>query len=143
MQPAKPEDLIQGGLLDGMCIVCTGLIRLCSNLNFFSGDFEIRRLLIDRLHCIADDHDHAKAMIDRWLETSPAAPKVFDFMYMAQVTRKREALGSGCDVCHGEPWVLGPNDIVRCGCTYGQALAELDRDRLGRRREGAPLPLVN
>jgi hypothetical protein len=112
--------------MDGMCAVCAGLIRLCGNLNFFSPDIEIRRLLVEKLHCIADDHDHAKAMIDRWLELSPAAPKVSDLYRMAQETRKQEELPAGCPVCRGDPWVVDGGVAVRCTCARGDALARMN-----------------
>jgi hypothetical protein len=129
MQRGKPEDLIQdrNGGLDGMCVVCAGLIRLCRNLDFFSPDMEIRRLLIDQLHGIADDHDHAKTMIYQWLKSSPAAPKVSDFLRMAQETRKQDALPAGCGQCRGEPFVVQEDGARRCTCPRGQALRQMDQ----------------
>src|SRR5690242_7130247 len=60
----------------GSCAACTALIRLCSGLDFFPVDAEVRKLLVERLHRLARNHDHAKLMVDRWLETQTAAPKV-------------------------------------------------------------------
>jgi hypothetical protein len=124
------DKLLSSGPLAGSCEFCAGLIRLCGSLDFFSPDVEVRRLLIDRLHRYADDHAHARAIIDRWLEDSPVAPKVSDLLRYAVKTRAeaaRETLPNGCAVCSGEPWVIGPDGAVRCSCARGQALARMSQ----------------
>jgi hypothetical protein len=90
----------------GSCATCTGQIRLCGGLDFFPTDAEIRRLLVDRLHRLAKDHQHAKAMIDRWLETETVAPKVADLVRLAAQVRMAPPLPDGCDRCNGEPYVI-------------------------------------
>ena len=124
MQPGSGDELVPGGIFGGACYVCAGLIRLCGHMDFFSPDTEVRRMLIDKLHSIADDHTHAKAIIDRWQAISPAAPKVSDFHRMAEMTRVLR-LPDGCPSCHGEPFVSGPDGRWgRCTCLRGQALAK-------------------
>ena len=67
----------------GGCATCTGLIRTCASLDYFPSDLEVRRLLVERLHRLARSHEHAAAMIDAWLETKTAAPKIADLVALA------------------------------------------------------------
>ena len=104
------------------CQTCANLIRLCSGLDFFPSDVEVRRLLVDRLHRSAKSHDHAKAMVDRWLETQTVAPKVRDLIRLASEVRIDEDLPMGCEVCGGEPFVVTDRGAQRCRCARGRAL---------------------
>jgi hypothetical protein len=109
-----------------MCVTCAGLIRLCGGLDFFPADPEVRALLIERLHRVAKDHQHAKAMIDHWLDEQRVAPKIADLVALASHVRSAsEGLPDGCSICHGEPWVIGPNGAARCSCARGQALRQM------------------
>ena len=111
----------------GTCATCMGLIRLCGGLDFFPGDAEIRKLLVERLHRVARNHEHAKRMIDHWLETQTAAPKVADLVSLAGAVRSEEkALSAGCDICNGEPWIVTERGAKRCGCARGQELRAKD-----------------
>lgn len=115
----------------GSCTVCGGLIRLCGGLDFFPVDVEIRRLLVERLHRLARDHKHAGRMIDHWLDTQAAAPKVADLVSLSNNVRSEQAaLPDACDACHGEPWIV-PDErgARRCECARGHALAAKDRER--------------
>jgi hypothetical protein len=112
----------------GNCETCKRLIRLCGNLDYFPVDPQIRLLLVERLHRLAGDHQHAKAMIDRWLDTQTAAPKVADLVSLAaQVRTASQGLPAGCPVCNGQPWVEGPDGWGRCSCGRGQALHQMDQ----------------
>lgn len=106
------------------CATCAGLIRLCGGLDFFPADAEVRKLLVERLHRLARNHDHASAMIERWLETQTVAPKVADLVSLAATLRSGElgTLPAGCDVCNGELWVITDRGAKRCSCARGQAL---------------------
>jgi hypothetical protein len=119
----------------GSCSVCTGLIRLCGGLDYFPSDIEVRKLLVERLHRVAKSHEHAKGMIDRWLDTKTAAPKVADLVDLATAVRiASDSLPAGCDVCRGEPWVVVERGARRCTCTRGQALRAKDAQREEERR---------
>jgi hypothetical protein len=97
-------------------------------LDYFSTDPEIRLLLVERLHRFAKDHVHAKTMIDRWLDTQTAAPKVSDLASLAaQVRTTSQGLPAGCDVCQGAPFVITGDGGKRCDCPRGQALRILDQ----------------
>jgi hypothetical protein len=111
----------------GNCETCKRLVRLLSGLDFFPADPEVRLLLVERLHRSATDHEHAKDMIDRWLDTNTAAAKVADLVRLAGEMRKGQVLPAGCDQCNGEPWVIGPNGAGRCQCARGQELRRRDR----------------
>ncbi len=116
----------------GNCEKCKALIRLCSNLDYFPADPEVRLLLLERLHRLAGDHQHAKAMIDHWLDTQTAAPKVADLVGLAaQVRTASQGLPAGCERCHGgDPFVEGSGGLwVRCGCARGRALRQMDQRR--------------
>jgi len=101
-------------------------------------DAEVRRLLVERLHCLAKDHQHARAMIDRWLETRTAAPKVADLVSLASETRTAQALPAGCASCGGEYWVVGPNGATRCNCARGSALRQLEQRAARESQKAAP-----
>lgn len=112
------------------CEACTKLIRLCSGLDFFPADPEVRRLLIDQLHRLAKDHQHAQAMVYRWLETEKIAPKVADLVGLSnQVRAASQEMPAGCSNCNGDPWVMGPKGMRRCDCDRGQALRRMDKRR--------------
>jgi hypothetical protein len=114
----------------GNCERCKALIRLCGGLDYFSADPEVRLLLIERLHRLASDHAHARAMVDHWLDTQTVAPKVSDLVSLAaQVRTSSSGLPVGCDVCHGDVWVIGNRGAARCTCPRGQALRQMDRQR--------------
>jgi hypothetical protein len=114
----------------GNCATCKGLIRLCGGLDFFPADPEVRLLLVERLHRLAKNHDHAKAMIDRWIETQKAAPKVADLVGLsAEVRSDKEPLPTGCEICNGEPWIATDRGAKRCSCIRGQTLRTKDLAR--------------
>ncbi len=115
----------------GSCAVCAGLIRLCGGLDFFPADAEVRRLLIERLHRLARNHDHARAMIEHWLETQTTSPKVADLVNRAATMRSGQigSLPAGCGTCHAELWVITDRGAMRCTCARGQALRAKDRER--------------
>jgi hypothetical protein len=115
------------------CPVCAGLIRLCAGLDFFPADLEVRWLLVRRLHGLAKDHQHAKAMISRWLETEVLAPKIANLVSLAAQVRIGPALPAGCDICGGQPFVVNEFGAGRCTCARGQALRQLDRAREAQR----------
>jgi hypothetical protein len=110
------------------CASCAGLIRLCSNLDYFPADAELRRLLVESLHHLAEDHKHAKAIIDRWLENETAAPKVANLASLAAQVRNGPALPDGCEICNGE-WFVIHERGARCTCPRGETLRQLDRAR--------------
>lgn len=114
------------------CATCAGLIRLCSGLDFFPADAEVRRLLVERLHRLANSHEHARAMVERWLDTQTAAPKVADLVELATTvcSEPRSALPAGCDRCDGAWFVVTDQGAARCTCARGQALLQMDRRRL-------------
>jgi hypothetical protein len=117
------------------CDTCAYLIRICGGLDFFPSDVEVRRLLVDRLHNLATNHEHAKAMIDRWLETETVAPKVADLVRLATQLRSGPALPDGCNLCNGEPYVVvEERGAARCTCARGEALRQLDRARIRTER---------
>lgn len=126
MEPAK-----------GNCEKCKGLIRLCSGLDFFPADPEVRLLLVERLHRLAKDHRHAKAMIDRWLDTHTVTPKVADLVSLAAEVGISQGLPDGCDMCNGEPFVVHGQGATRCTCPRGQALRQMDQ-RHARESQGEP-----
>lgn len=119
------------------CAACANLVRLCSGLDFFPADVVVRRLLVDALHCLADDHHHAKLMIARWLETETIAPKVANFKVLAGQVRSGPSMPDGCGICDGAPFVIrdyefggtGYSAADRCTCPRGEALRQLDRTR--------------
>ena len=121
----------------GNCAVCASLIRLCSGLDFFPADVEVRRLLVEALHRLAVDHQHAKFMVSRWLETETIAPKVANFVALAAQVRNGPSLPDGCGVCDGAPFVIRDYEFggtrysgaARCACPRGEALRQLDRLR--------------
>jgi hypothetical protein len=114
----------------GACGTCAGLVRLCGGLDFFPSDAEVRKLLVERLHRLARNHDHAKAMIERWLETQTAAPKVADLVILAGDVRSDSgSIPGGCDLCNGDYWVVTARGAMRCGCSRGQALKAKDSQR--------------
>ena len=97
------------------CPECTRLIRLCSGLDFFPADGEVRRLLIDSLHGNSRNHDQAKAIIEHWLRTQTTAPKVANLVALARDLRENISLPPGCEICRGEPWIItdrGLSDVV-------------------------------
>ena len=109
------------------CQVCAALIRLCSGLDFFPSDVEVRRLLVERLHRSAKNHDHAKAMIERWLDIQTEAPKAVDLIRLAGEVRIEIAnLPKGCEICCGHPFVVTDRGAQRCMCARGQALKAMD-----------------
>jgi|SRR5579871_3215993 len=114
MQPAKDT-----------CATCAGLIRLCGGLDFFPADAEVRRLLIERLHVVSANHDHAKAIINAWLTTETTAPKVADLVNLSKKIREpgKGELPAGCNICRGEYWVITELGAMRCRCARGQALS--------------------
>ena len=105
------------------CDTCKRLIRLCGGLNFFPQDPEVQLLLVERLHKVARDHQHAKLMIDRWLDTNTGAPKPADFVTLAAEvgTDDRAGLPDPCDECKGSGgyWAIGPDGATRCNCARG------------------------
>ena len=113
----------------GNCERCKRLIRLCSGLDYFPADPEVRMLLVERLHRLAKDHQHATRMVDRWLETRITTPKVADLVGLAAEVQTSHALPEGCGICHGEPFVFGDRGGKRCACPRGQALRQMDQDR--------------
>jgi hypothetical protein len=118
----------------GGCSTCTSLIRQCAGLDFFPQDVQVRKLLVERLHRLARNHDHAAAMIDRWLETQTAAPKVADLVSLAgDVRTDAKALPTGCEVCGEELWVVTDRGARRCGCARGLELRAMDIAREGER----------
>lgn len=115
---------------DSNCKMCTALIRLCSGLDYFPADPEVRLLLIERLHRLAKDHTHAKAMIDRWLENETIAPKVADLVGLAANvgTSSAPGLHNGCELCNGEPFVVNEHGASRCTCKRGRALLQMEQN---------------
>lgn len=119
------------------CSACTGLIRLCSGLDFFPADAEVRKLLAESLHRAAKTHGHAEQMIQHWLETATAAPKVADLVRLsATVHGDRAALPPPCQLCAYGGGTWGPvversgcTGVGRCTCARGEALRRLDRQR--------------
>lgn len=119
------------------CASCANLIRLCSGLDFFPADVEVRRLLVEALHCLAENHQHAKSMVSRWLETETIAPKVANFVALAAQVRNGPSLPDGCGICDGAPFVIRDYEFggtcysgaARCTCERGEALRQLDRAR--------------
>ena len=63
---------------DELCKVCARPIRLCQGMNFFPSDPIVWDLLGERLHRFARDHEHAKFIIDHWIDNEVDAPKVVD-----------------------------------------------------------------
>jgi hypothetical protein len=124
------------------CVTCAGLLRLCGNLDFFPADAEVRKLLVERLHGLARDHQQAKAMIDRWISGHAMAPKVSDLVGLAAETRKiaEGPLPAGCEVCDGANWVMAEKGMTRCSCQRGQALRRwivvANRSRKAARQRG-------
>lgn len=106
------------------CATCAGLIRLCGGMDFFPQDSEVRKLLVERLHRLAKNHEHATSMIEHWLETQTVAPKVADLVNLAATQRSSQigTLPAGCDICNGELWVITDRGAKRCSCARGQAL---------------------
>jgi hypothetical protein len=113
---------------------------MCSSQDFLSADPDIRKLLTERLHKLAKDHDHAKRMIERWLDTQTVAPKVADLVGLANTVRPSSSQGglpAPCGICGpmGGYWVIrdfGQNTRAdRCDCARGQALSAMDREREG------------
>jgi hypothetical protein len=114
-------------------------------MDFFPKDPDIRTLLVERLHKLAADHQHAKSMIDHWLENQTAAPKVSDLVGLASLVKNKSntsAYPSGCERCATpqggggfghqltwEPFVEARNGsgFVRCSCPRGRALLAADR----------------
>jgi hypothetical protein len=114
------------------CAACAGLIRLCGGLDFFPADTEVRKLLVDRLHHFAKNHDHATAMIETWLNRERVAPKIADIVSLAaEVHSNKQALPLGCDLCRGggELWVVTESGASRCTCARGKALRAKDLER--------------
>ncbi len=118
------------------CAECKRLVRLCSGLDFFPADPEVRMMLIERLHCLAASHEHARRMIDRWLERKTMAPKVSDLVGLAaEVSSRTETLPGPCDLCrpHAGNWQVverrGEEFMSRCDCPRGKALQQADANR--------------
>lgn len=119
------------------CATCAALIRLCAGMDFFPADAEVRRLLVGRLHRLAKNHDHAKAMINRWLDTQTAAPKVADLVALAGEVPSTPgaSLPAPCEECaaNGGNWRVvhrgGAEGMDRCLCARGVALRALDGAR--------------
>jgi len=109
------------------CDFCKRLIRLCSGLDYFPADAEVRRLLIERLHVVSANHEHAKAMINAWLTTETAAPKVADLVKLSKAVRRPgdTSLPPGCNACNSGYWVITENGADRCQCARGQALRSI------------------
>jgi hypothetical protein len=113
----------------GTCATCAGYVRLLGGCDYFPTDTEVRRLLVERLHRLAKNHDHAKAMIDRWLDTQTVAPKIADLVALAKsVHREKAELPAGCEKCLGYGMISCTREIdgrsygyVRCcECARGQ-----------------------
>jgi hypothetical protein len=144
----------------GSCAICTGLIRLCSGLDFFPADAEVRRLLVERLHGLAKSHEHAKAMVEHWLEHERAAPKVADLVALAGQVRVAGALTADCEpkcplcdnhgftgcpeaVMHdgsGSLWAVAVCKGIACTCPAGRDFADFQLqwlDEEPRRRPSA------
>ena len=119
------------------CETCKRLIRSCSGLDYFPADPEVRTLLISRLHCLAKDHQHAAAIVDRWLDTHREAPKVADLAGLAAEIRASPGLPAGCEDCAGAPFVITEAGGRRCSCLRGQALRQMDQRRAGE-AQGEP-----
>jgi hypothetical protein len=116
------------------CQDCANYIRLCSGLDFFPSDVEVRRLLVERLHRSAKNHGHAKAMIERWLDTQTVAPKVVDLIRLAgEVRIEMSNLPKGCEICSGQPFVVTDRGAQRCGCARGEALKAMEVSERGSR----------
>jgi hypothetical protein len=111
------------------CETCKRLVRLCGGLDFFPQDQEVQSLLVERLHMAARDHQHAKSIIYRWLDTQTAAPKVADFLKTAAEMRPARGLPDACGECKqsGGYWVFTDRGADRCRCPRGQALSQMDR----------------
>ncbi len=131
--------MIIGGTLEpakNSCTTCAGLIRLCAGLDFFPVDPAIHELLVERLHRLAKDHGHARAMIGCWLDTETVAPKIADLVQLASVVPSPESpdgLPTACDTCKesGGYYVIvdyphGLTAAARCTCARGQRLRERD-----------------
>jgi hypothetical protein len=117
----------------GTCGTCAGLIRLCSGLDFFPTDIEVKKLLIERLHRVARNHEHATAIVEKYLETETVAPKVADFVKLSSqvLGTIRGQLPSPCDICSrdGGYFVATVRGAKRCSCARGLALQAMDRVR--------------
>jgi hypothetical protein len=116
-----------------LCPACLRLIGLCNGLDFFPrGDDAVVGMLSRKLHTYTrGDHKLAGRIIDRWLDTSPAAPKAADLLRLAMEfeSQARQDIPAGCPLCsNGEPWVMGPKGMTRCGCPKGAALKAMDRN---------------
>lgn len=120
----------------GNCETCKRLIRLCSGLDYFPADPEVRLVLIELLHYFARDHERAKAMIYRWLETETVAPKIANLASLATEARNADKLPDGCGVCRGDYWIVVDGFAHRCECARGQALRQMEqcieREHAGR-----------
>jgi hypothetical protein len=68
-------------------------------------------------------------MVDAWLETEKAAPKIADLVHLAATVRSKPELPTGCEVCRGEPFIANDSRAARCTCARGKALREMDRRR--------------
>ncbi|HXS94174.1 MAG TPA: hypothetical protein VN736_06175 [Candidatus Limnocylindrales bacterium] len=91
--------------------------------------------MIERLHALAKNHDHAQAMIAKWLNTQTAAPKVANLVDLAgEVRAEHQTLPDGCNVCRGELWIVVETGAKRCSCARGLALKAKDRAREDERR---------
>jgi hypothetical protein len=129
------------------CATCTALIRLCSGLDFFPSDAEVRALLIDRLHRLSGNHDRARRMIDSWLNSNRVAPKIVDLVELAAHLPQSETttLPAPCDACApfgGTHRLVAQEGFLdslgRCVCARGQALRAMDaanRNKPARGRE--------
>ena len=119
------------------CENCKRLIRLCGGLDFFPQDQEVQCLLVERLHRLAKDHEHARRMIDRWLDTHTAAPKPADLLALANELRSTgHALPDPCEQCRafGGNWRVTDRGAERCTCSRGQALAAMAHSAAGQVR---------
>ncbi|HZT29945.1 MAG TPA: hypothetical protein VFA33_08685 [Bryobacteraceae bacterium] len=65
-------------------------------------------------------------MVDTWLERSTTAPKIADLIALAGEVMPNQSFPPGCDVCHGEYWIVTDRGAKRCQCARGQALRGRD-----------------
>jgi hypothetical protein len=95
------------------------------------------RNLAEHLHALAKDHDHATAMIHTWLRTQTRAPRVVNLVNLAATVPSSPRLPGGCNLCHGDLWVITDRGAARCTCVRGKALSYMDRCRQEETRKNA------
>ncbi len=106
-------------------------IKLLSFQDYFQRDEDLAELLATSLIRHSDDEAHMQRMVATWIERTRQALHPADVPGLAAQTTYRLALPPGCDVCKGDPWLVGDNAAgqacaVRCACARGQKLAEAD-----------------